>query len=284
MLTVLPVSPVAAQEGKQPVGLVLSGGGAKGIAHIGVIKALEENGIPVDYITGTSMGAIVGGLYACGYTPDEMMALLNSSYFAAMSTGRIDPALSYYFGKPAASPEMFSLPVAIGDKKKKGDARFNPQSLIAPTPMAFGFMQLFSACSAQCGGDFDRLFVPYRCVSSNLSERRSQVMRSGDLGDAVRSSMSFPLVFQAVKIDGDIFYDGGIYDNFQVGVMTEDFNPAIMIGVDVSSTATDGPPNSYMDQLDMLVTRPQSYDVPADKGIKMRRHLARIGRLDFGQA
>lgn len=284
MLTVLPVSPMAAQEGKQPVGLVLSGGGAKGIAHIGVIKALEENGIPVDYITGTSMGAIVGGLYACGYTPDEMMALLNSSYFAAMSTGRIDPALSYYFGKPAASPEMFSLPVAIGDKKKKSDVRFNPQSLIAPTPMAFGFMQLFSACSAQCGGDFDRLFVPYRCVSSNLSERRSQVMRSGDLGDAVRSSMSFPLVFQAVKIDGDIFYDGGIYDNFPVGVMTEDFNPAIMIGVDVSSTATDGPPNSYMDQLDMLVTRPQSYDVPADKGIKMRIHLDRFGLLDFGQA
>ena len=81
----------------QSVGLVLSGGGAKGIAHIGAIKALEENNIPIDYVTGTSMGAIVGALYACGYTPEEMMELITSDYFANISTGRIDPSLEYYF-------------------------------------------------------------------------------------------------------------------------------------------------------------------------------------------
>ncbi|MDE7452384.1 MAG: patatin-like phospholipase family protein, partial [Paramuribaculum sp.] len=79
----------------QAVGLVLSGGGAKGIAHIGVIKALEENNIPIDYITGTSMGAIIGGLYACGYTPAEMLELIKSKDFEYWSSGKIDPSLTY---------------------------------------------------------------------------------------------------------------------------------------------------------------------------------------------
>lgn len=82
---------------RQSVGLVLSGGGAKGIAHIGVIKALEENGIPIDYITGTSMGAIVGGLYACGYSPDEILALILSDEFSSWSTGTIDQNKTFYY-------------------------------------------------------------------------------------------------------------------------------------------------------------------------------------------
>ena len=84
-------------ESGQSVGLVLSGGGAKGIAHIGVIKALEEHNIPIDYVAGTSMGAIVGGLYAAGYTPEEMLDLILSPGFSMWSTGQIDPNLTYYF-------------------------------------------------------------------------------------------------------------------------------------------------------------------------------------------
>ena len=81
----------------QRVGLVLSGGGAKGIAHIGLIKALEENNIPIDYVAGTSMGAIVAAFYAMGYTPDEMLRLIKSKEFASWSTGEIDPSYIYYF-------------------------------------------------------------------------------------------------------------------------------------------------------------------------------------------
>ena len=84
---------------RETVGLVLSVGGAKGIAHIGVIKALEDNDIPIDYIAGTSMGSIVGGLYAAGYTPAEMMELLLSKEFADWSTGKVNPYLVYYFAK-----------------------------------------------------------------------------------------------------------------------------------------------------------------------------------------
>lgn len=83
----------------QSVGLVLSGGGAKGIAHIGAIQALEENDIPIDYITGTSMGAIVGGLYSAGYTPQEMMDLIMSKGFADWSTGVINQNLTYYLDR-----------------------------------------------------------------------------------------------------------------------------------------------------------------------------------------
>src|SRR5512145_530642 len=85
----------------QKVGLVLSGGGSKGVAHIGVIRALEEAEIPIDYITGTSMGAIIGGLYAAGYSPDEMEELINSAEFKNWSTGTIDPKYTYYFKAPA---------------------------------------------------------------------------------------------------------------------------------------------------------------------------------------
>ena len=96
---------------RQAVGLVLSGGGAKGIAHIGVIQALEENDIPIDYVSGTSMGAIVGGLYAAGYTPQEMMELLTSPGFSYWSSGKTDPAYVYYFSRDEPTSSMLTIPV-----------------------------------------------------------------------------------------------------------------------------------------------------------------------------
>ena len=98
------------------VGLVLSGGGAKGIAHIGVLQALEDNDIPVDYIAGTSMGAIVGGLYAAGYTPAEMMQLLLSRGFSYWSTGRVDPELTFYFNREEPSPSLLNIPLPHGSQ------------------------------------------------------------------------------------------------------------------------------------------------------------------------
>lgn len=269
-------NPRAARPGS--VGLVLSGGGAKGIAHIGVIQALEENNIPIDYITGTSMGAIVGGLYACGYSPQEMMDLILSKEFSYWSTGRVDPADEFYFGKPAASPSMYSF--SIG---KSAAADSVPASLISAQPMSYAFMELFSPFTATCGSDFDRLFVPFRCVASDVAARHKHVFDSGRVGEAIRASMSFPIVFQPINIDGTLYYDGGIYDNFPVDVMRSDFNPSIMIGVDVSSEEI-GPQTTIMDQIDNLVIQNNNYDLPADEGIKMRLDLNRYGLLDFPEA
>lgn len=277
---ILIASPLAATEprSEQSVGLVLSGGGAKGIAHIGVIKALEENDIPIDFVTGTSMGAIVGALYACGYTPEEMMELIKSPYFNYMATGKIDPAYSYYFSNPRPSPQMTSFQLG-----KKDTKRFDPQSLVPPSPLTFGFMEIFSAFSGQCGEDFNNLFVPYRCVTSDIYAQRPMVLKSGNLGDAVRASMSFPLVFQASKVDGAVCYDGGVFDNFPVGVMTEDFAPDIMLGVNVGSSSS-GPANSLLDQITLLVTRPQSLAMPEKTGIYMRVNVDNFELLDFEAA
>ena len=137
--------------GSQSVGLVLSGGGAKGIAHIGVIRALEDADIPIDYVCGTSMGAIVGGLYSAGYTTDEMLDLILSKGFSYWSTGKIDPSLCYNFTMPEPTPALFSFNVG-----GKADSIQNavPASLISPIPMNFAFMELFAGftlCCLRCG-------------------------------------------------------------------------------------------------------------------------------------
>ena len=139
----------------QSVGLVLSGGGAKGIAHIGVIRALEEHNIPIDYIAGTSMGSIVGGLYAAGYTTEEMMKLLLSEDFAYWSTGRIDPYREYYFSRQQRLPTMYTYDIPSRNDSV-ADASAVPASLINPLPMNFAFMELFAKYTAQCGGGCER--------------------------------------------------------------------------------------------------------------------------------
>lgn len=276
------VSAVATFAARPGVGLVLSGGGAKGIAHIGFIQALEDNDIPIDCIAGTSMGSIVGSLYSIGYSPADMMSLLASEYFASMAAGEVDPGLSYYFARPKQTPQMFGMD--FGNRTKDVGNRFDPQSLIAPSPMGFGFMQIYGPASAQAGNDFDRLMIPFRSVASNVTENRAEVFGKGNLGDCVRASMSFPMIFQPVKIDGDIMYDGGLYAVFPVEVMDTVFNPEMILGVDVSAGNPAGAPNSYMDQLDMLIQHPQSLDVPADRGIKVRIDLNEYGLLDWGAA
>ncbi len=278
-IAALAAQTMCAQQARQSVGLVLSGGGAKGIAHVGVIKALEDNDIPIDYITGTSMGSIIGGLYASGYTPDEMMELLLSRGFSYWSTGKIDPNLVYYFNRNAETPAMFST--AIGHKSAAADSV--PQSVISGQPMSFAFLELFSGITARCGGDFNKLMVPYRCVASDPAAKHKHVFRSGRLGDAIRASMSFPIVFQPIEIDGVLYYDGGIYDNFPVDVMRSEFAPSIMIGVDVS-TEDIGPQTTLMDQIENLVIQNNDYDLPEKDGIKLRIDLNQFGLLDFPAA
>lgn len=266
----------------ESVGLVLSGGGAKGIAHIGVIQALEDNDIPIDYVTGTSMGAIVGGLYAAGYTPAEMMELIESKGFASWSTGEIESGLTYFFDKSAPVPSFITVNFGPNDSTKVNSIL--PSSLISPLPMNFAFMDLFARYTAQCDGDFDNLFVPFRCVTSDVYHKHKIVCRSGSLGDAIRASMSFPVVFQPIEMDGVLVYDGGIYDNFPVDVMRENFAPDVMIGVDVSEP--DGKPkaNDIIDQLEDMIIQNNDYDLPADEGMRLHLYLEEFGILDFPRA
>lgn len=267
---------------RQSVGLVLSGGGAKGIAHIGVIKALEENNVPIDYVAGTSMGAIVGGLYAAGYTTNEMMELLQSQEFAAWSTGQIDEKLTYYFFKEEPSPAMFNFSFSPADSIKT--ASILPTSLINPLPMNFAFMELFSGYTAQCGGDFDRLFVPFRCVASDVTAKEKVVCRSGDLGDAIRASMTFPIVFHPIEIDGKVLYDGGIYNNFPIDVMKTEFAPSVIIGIDVAIPEPEVKSTDLLQQLEDMIMQDKNEPLKPEDGIYIHVDLRGYGLLDFPKA
>ena len=265
------------------VGLVLSGGGAKGIAHVGVIKALEDNDIPIDYVAGTSMGAIVGSLYSCGYSPERMMELFTSEGFHYWSTGTIPKDDVYYFTKPEPTPRWLSLNINFKDTASI-TSQIIPTSLISPLPMNIEFLKLYSPYTEQCGGNFNNLFVPFRCVTSDVFHKHKIVCSKGSLGDAVRASMSFPMVFKPVEMDGVLVYDGGIYDNFPVDVMREDFDPGFIIGVSVSSPDEKPNPNDMYSQVEDMIIQNNNYSLPADEGVKIQVPVLDFGVLDFGQA
>lgn len=264
----------------EKVGLVLSGGGAKGIAHIGVIKALEDNDIPIDYVAGTSMGAIVGALYSCGYSPEQMLGLVTSQQFLDWSVGRINTDLTYYFDRRPPTPSMLQLQFDFRDSTAV-TTDILPGALINPLPMNFAFMDLFSPYTARCRQNFNRLFVPFRCVTSDIYHKHKIVCRSGELGDAVRASMSFPMVYKPIEMDGVLVFDGGIYDNFPVDVMEEDFHPGFIIGVSVSAPDKKPEPGNMYSQLEDMIIQNNNYDLPADEGVKIQVPVLDFGVLDF---
>ena len=266
---------------RQSVGLVLSGGGAKGIAHIGVIKALEENGIPIDYITGTSMGAIVGGLYACGYSPDEILALILSDEFSSWSTGTIDQNRTFYYLKPERTPAIVTF--NLGGRDSIKTSGILPSSFINPLPMNLGFLELFTPHTALCKGDFDNLFVPFRCVASDVYNKKKIILSSGNLGDAIRMSMTFPVAFKPIEYNGVPIFDGGIYDNFPINVMREDFAPDVMIGVDVAVHGESDTSN-LISQLESMIIQEEDNTMPDEDGIKIHVDLKEYGLLDFPKA
>lgn len=268
---------------RHSVGLVLSGGGAKGIAHVGVIKALEENDIPIDYIAGTSMGAIVGSLYSCGWTPDSMLNFFKSPDFGYWSTGVINPADKFYFSQPEPTPQWLGVNLNFRDSSVFS-MNILPTNLISPLPMNIEFLKLYAPYTRQCGENFNRLFVPLRTVCSDVYHKHKIVCRSGSLGDAVRASMSFPLVFKPIKLDGVLVYDGGIYDNFPVDVMQEDFNPEFIIGVSVSSADKSPQQGNIYSQLEDMIIQNNDYSVPPESGVKIQVPVLQFGVLDFGKA
>ncbi|MCD8292894.1 MAG: patatin-like phospholipase family protein, partial [Prevotellaceae bacterium] len=264
----------------QRVGLVLSGGGAKGMTHIGIIRALEENNIPIDYIAGTSMGAIIGSLYAMGYSPDDMEALLRSPDFKRWYTGEVESKYEYYFKQDRPTPEFVNLRFAFRDSLRMTQ-QIIPTNMLSPIQMNIIFLELFARSTAQCRGDFDRLFVPFRCVASDVYNKQPLIMRGGDLGDAVRASMSFPFVFKPIEVDSVLAYDGGIYNNFPTDVMRDDFNPDIIIGSVVAANPGKPKANNLMSQLESMIMQKTDYTLPDSLGLLMTFHFDDVNLLDF---
>ena len=266
----------------QRVGLVLSGGGAKGAAHIGIIKAFEENEIPIDYITGTSIGAIIGSLYAMGYTPDEMLQLMLSKEFGYWQTGTVEDDYMYYFRKPDPTPEMAHFSIDMSDSLQI-KTNFLPQSLINPIQMNQAFMALYAQATAKAAWNFDNLFVPFRCIGSDIYNKKPVIFKNGDLGEAVRISMTFPLFFKPVWKDSVPMFDGGIYDNFPVKTMKEDFHPDFIFGVALS-TGKSKPSNNPYNQIETMIMQETNYEVDEEDGMIIRFNMPDVSLLDFQKA
>ncbi len=264
----------------QSVGLVLSGGGAKGLAHIGVIKALEEQRVPINYIGGTSMGAIIGALYAMGYSSDEMVEIIRSDEFQYWMSGEVEEEYKYYFKEEHPGPDLISIGLDIRDTVPK---TFLPLSLIPNYLMDFAFMEIFSRASAAANYDFDQLFVPFLCNSVDISNSKEIVFREGDLAQAVRASMTVPLYFRPIVMDGKILYDGGIYNNFPVNHVLEEFRPDVIIG----SKAAQGniPPDEFdiLGQIENIVMKPADYEIPPEDGVLLDMDFDKESLLAFDQ-
>ena len=225
----LPATPVQARgdTDRPKIGLALSGGGARGGAHVGVLRALEEMNIPVDYIAGTSMGAIIGGLYASGYTADEIEQLLIETDWTKALTDK--PARRDRTMRKKDLERQFLIPYRVG---------FNNGSLQLPLGAIEGqhLDQIFHKMLLPVVGitDFDALPIPYRAVATNLVTGEAVVLSSGSLANSLRASMSVPGVFAPVKIDDRLLVDGGMANNLPVNVVRE-MGADIVIAVDIST-------------------------------------------------
>ncbi|MBQ5705361.1 MAG: patatin-like phospholipase family protein [Bacteroidaceae bacterium] len=262
----------------QKVGLVMSGGGARGLAHIGVIKALEENNIPIDYVAGTSMGAIIASLYAMGYTPEEMEEIIASDKFKRWYSGKMSKDDIFYFRRNEERPDILNLRIETRDSLR---VVIPTPNLIDPTQMNLGFLEMFAAGNAACKSNFDSLMVPFRCVASDVYNKKQIIYSDGDLSDAVRASMTFPFVFKPIKKDSVLVYDGGIYNNFPADVMQRDFNPDFIIGSVVSKNPPIPKETDIMSQLENLIMDKSNYLIPDSSGIVINMKLDEISLLEF---
>lgn len=209
------------------VGLALGGGGAKGAAEVGVLKVLEEAGIPIDYIAGTSIGSIVGGLYAIGYSPAELDSLFRYQdwvYLLSDQVKRESKSFSY-----KRDEEVYILHIPFSTRKRKLAL---PKGYVAGQNITNLFSRLTVGYHQM--DSFMKLPIPFKCVAADLVSGKEVVLSSGSLPLAMRSSMSIPGVFSPVDTDGMLLVDGGVLNNFPVDVVRK-MGADVVIGVDLST-------------------------------------------------
>ena len=207
------------------IGLVLSGGGARGASHIGVLKVLEELRVPVDIITGTSMGAIVGGLYAYGYTPDEMEELLTNVDWNEI-----------FIDKPQRSQLNYRRKLDDNNFLIKLEAGLKNGKIVIPTGLVQGqkLNLLLKSLTFSAPEKFDSLPIRFRAVAADIETGEAVIMSDGGLATAMRASLSIPGVFTPVKWKDRLLVDGGFANNIPVELARE-LGADILIVVDLSS-------------------------------------------------
>jgi len=211
--------------------LVLSGGGARGFAHIGVIRALEEIGFYPDMIIGTSMGALIGGLYASGNTSVDIENYVRNTKWNSLFLPQPYRDIEFVSQKIMALPELFTL---------KFDEKFNvifPSNLLPTQKLQERIFQIMVYPEYASGGDFDSLLVPFRAVASDIKTGKPVVLKHGSLGKSIAASSAFPIILAPVPIDSFLLVDGGITNNIPADVAV-DMGADFIIAVDVTSKIT----------------------------------------------
>lgn len=252
MALALPAAAVAAPPDDRPaIGLVLSGGGARGAAHVGVLKVLEELRVPVDYIAGTSMGSIVGGLYAAGLTPEQIAREMEGMDWGAVFDDRTPrPERSF---RRKRDDDLYLVRYKLG--YEAGEAEIP----LAPIEGQQFDIQLGRLTRhVEPLHNFDRLAIPYRAVAADLETGREVVLGSGELSQAIRASMAVPGAFAPVEIDGRLLVDGGIANNLPMDVARA-MGADILIVVDISGELLGkedfSSVLSVLDQMTTIMTR-----------------------------
>lgn len=268
----------------QKVGLVLSGGGAKGLAHVGVLKALEENGIPIDYVMGTSMGGVVGAFYAAGYSPKEIDSIARSKNFQNWIDGKFPDDFNTYYFRGNPSPEWLEINLGVDSTF---EANLRP-SLANDLILNFALGEYTAQANQIADENFSNLLYPFTAVGAEIFTQQSVYMDKGNLGQALRATMSVPFVYRPVKINGEYIFDGGIYDNFPAKRLNEKFDPDISIGVNVATKIFEDYPEDDKKLISnsllfMIMDKVNPNDL-GDSGIFLEPNTDNITGFDFNKA
>lgn len=246
----------------QTVALVLSGGAAKAYAHIGVLKALEENNIPIDYIVGNSMGSLIGALYSSGYSPEEIRTILSNPEFLNISKERnINSTCFYQRNEPDAS--FVNFPFNID----KGFSIRLPLSVYDFQKIDYALMEYFSGASAVSANNFDSLMIPFRCVAADIDSSRLIAFDHGNLAKSVRASITFPFFVRPINIDGVVYFDGGMYDNFPVNTAINEFNPDIILGSKAVNNFSSPNPDDAISLMQSMLMAKADFKIDSTLGL-----------------
>ena len=269
------------------VGLVLSGGGAKGAAHIGVLKYIEEAGIPIDYIAGTSMGSIVGGMYALGYTSEEILAIISDVDWDRLISNNVDRQEISYDSKYRSRTQLVTVPFSLETDTEELRSRSFKNSL--PTGIVSGdnLINLFNSLSVGYSDpiDFNDLPIPFLCIATNVINGEAEVLNKGVFSKSLRASMAIPILFDPIKIDGTLYADGGLVNNFPAEhcrAMGADY----IIGVSMSPGLETDPQNltsilSQVKQLKEIITDKEFENYHNQCDIFISPDLKGVGMLSF---
>lgn len=269
----------------QKVALVFSGGAAKGIAHVGVLKALEENEIPIDCIVGTSMGGIIGGSYAAGMSPDQIEEIVLSKEFLNWVNGRTEDEQIYYYFKNDDNGSFLRVNLSLDSTFS---VMFNT-SIANDLSLNFALAEKFAQPSAIAKNDFDKLFVPLRVMASDIFTQTEVTLDKGNLSDALRATQTVPLFYNPIRIDGKYLFDGGVYNNFPVDVAERVFKPDVIIGSNVSSKVYEEYPYGQDDKLIsrsllyMMLDKSDPSQIPAS-GVYIQPNIKMYTSFDFAKA